>query len=174
MKTYCLFCISGQEKKVMEKLNALGCAPLAPLVMRWKPEAGGLNKTARRLLPGYVFFDTEQEPNWQDIRSCDAVLRVLQYDDGEREMRGADAEFVAWLKKYDGTIEVTHVIQVGTKLEFVDGPLKELEGKVLKVNKSRKQVQIALGDEKSIMRTIWCSIEYIEENADTDKLTQKR
>ncbi len=154
----------------MDKLKTLGYAPLAPLVMRWKPSAGGMGKTARRLLPGYVFFDAAAEPDWQSIRSHDSVLSILQYDDGERAMRGTDAEFVAWLKKYDGTIEVTHVIKVGTKLEFVDGPLKEMEGRILKVNKNRKQVQLGLGDEKSLMRTIWCSIEYIEQNVDTDKL----
>lgn len=167
-KTYCLFCASGQERKVMEQLKALGYLPLAPLVMRWKPEAGSLKKSACRLLPGYVFFDTDAEPDWHDIRSHASVLRVLQYEDGERAMRDPDLGFVAWLKKYGGTIETTRVMQAGTKLEFIDGPLRDMAGKIIKVNKNRKQVQVALGDENSMMRTIWCSIEYIEENTDTD------
>lgn len=173
LKTYCLFCISGQESKVMKKLKVLGYSPLAPMVMHWKPEAGSLKKAARRLLPGYVFFDVDTEPDWQSIRTHESVLKILQYEDCERAMRDSDLEFVAWLKKYDGTIEMTRVIQVGTKLEFIDGPLKDMAGSIIKVNKSRKQVQVALGGEKSIMRTIWCSIEYIEENADADRLRRK-
>lgn len=157
----------------MAKLKQLGYFALAPLVMKWQPRAGGLRKSACRLLPGYVFFDSEVEPDWQSIHSCDAVLRILQYDDGERAMRDLDADFVAWLKKYNGTIEISHVMQAGTKLNFIDGPLKDIEGKIVKVNKNRKQVQVALGGEKSIIRTVWCSIEYIEENTDTDKLRQK-
>ena len=47
-----------------------------------------------------------------------------------------------------------------------------MEAKVLKVNKSRKTVQIALGDEDAIFRNIWCSIEYVEGNADIDALHQ--
>ena len=171
--TYCLFCISGQESKVMAMLKSHGYIPLAPLVMHWKPEAGRLKKSARRLLPGYVFFEADADPDWQSIRADEAVLRILQYDDGERAMRDSDAAFVAWLKKYDGTIEISQAVRVGTKLEFIGGPLKDMEGKIVKVNKGRRQVQIALGDEQSMMRTIWCSIEYIEEYTDTDTLRQK-
>ena len=172
IQTYCLFCKSGQENRVIEKLKSDGYAPFAPLVVRWKPLNGKIRQTRSRLLPGYVFFDAEALPNWQNIYAIEPVLRILQYDDGERILRGSDAEFVAWLKKYDGTIQLSHVIQVGTKLEFIDGPLKEMEGKIIKVNKSRKQVQVAIGNDKSMMHTIWCSIDYIEANTDTDILSR--
>lgn len=172
LRTYCLFCSAGQEAKVMDKLKRDGCAPLAPQVVRWKPGRGGVKKSACRLLPGYVFFDTDKEPDWLDIRAMPAVLRPLQYDDGERALRGEDLAFVAWLKRYGGVIEATRVVQVGSKIEFVDGPLKELAGKVVKVNKSRRQVQVALGGD-SLMRTIWCSIEYIKANAETEDVPHK-
>ena len=47
-----------------------------------------------------------------------------------------------------------------------------MKAKVLKVNKSRKTVQIALGEGDAIFRNIWCTIEYIEGNADLDVLHQ--
>ena len=74
----------------------------------------------------------------------------------------------AWLKKYDGTIEISHVLQVDSKVEFLDGPLIRYGRHVTKVNKNRKQVQIVLGDEGTLLHSIWCSIEYVEANADAE------
>ncbi len=166
METYCLFCASGQESKLMEKLKRDGYKPLAPQMARWKPVKGKLRRVTCRLLPGYVFFDSETMPNWLGIYSFPSVLKILEYGDGARALRGSDLEFVAWLKRYDGMLEISRVVQAGSKLAFIDGPLKDMAGRVVKVNKNRKQVQVALGDEGSLMRTVWCSIEYVEENAD--------
>ncbi len=163
---YCLFCLSGHEQKVVFHLHAAGYAALAPQAVRWRPTAAGIRKVTCPMLPGYVFFESNGTPDWQGIQANESVLKVLQYDDGERALRGADAEFVTWLKKYRGIIDISHAIQAGTKLEFVDGPLKDMSAKIVKVNKNRKQVQIALGDEASILRTVWCSIEFIETNTD--------
>ena len=44
-----------------------------------------------------------------------------------------------------------------------------MAGHVTKVNKNRKQVQIVLGDEGTLLHSIWCSIEYVEANADTEQ-----
>ena len=164
--TYCLFCVSGLENKVVSWLKAAGYIPISPQVVRWKASAGIVCKSLCRLLPGYVFFDAEEVSDWSGIQAHKDVLRVLQYEDGERALRGSDAEFVLWLKKYDGIIEISHAIQVGTKLAFVDGPLRDMSGRVTKVNKNRKQVQVALGDETCMLRTIWCSMDFIKENVD--------
>lgn len=164
--TYCIFCISGHESKVVSRLCFEGHIPLTPQVVRWKQTESGLVKKACQLLPGYVFFDADTTPNWSSIRMCKDVLRILQYDDGERALRGSDLEFVAWLKHYQGIIEISQAIQVGTRLQFVDGPLKDMAAKVVKVNKNRRQVQITLGDESNMLHSIWCSIEFIETNTD--------
>ena len=141
----------------------------SPLAVRSRPEAGGLRKTKARLLPGYVFFDAEA-PDWELLRRWSAVLKVLRYEDGSAALRGEDLAFVEWLKRYDGMIDVSQVVKVGTKIAFVGGPLVGMEGRVLKVNKSRKSVQVALGGDDMLFRNIWCSIEYIESSADLDML----
>lgn len=164
--TYCIFCISGHENKVVSILSIAGYEPLAPQVVRWKQTKLGLTKKTCQLLPGYVFFDSDIIPEWSSITQHNSVLRILQYEDGERALRGSDLEFVAWLKHHQGIIEISQAIQVSTKLQFVDGPLKDMAAKVIKVNKNRKQVQIALGDESNIRHTIWCSIEFIEANSE--------
>lgn len=170
MESYCLFCKSGQEGTVIELLAHKGFAALSPLAVRNKPDAGGLRRTKARLLPGYVFFDAEEEPDWDSIRRFSGVLKILRYEDGACALRGDDLAFVRWLRHYEGLVDVSQVVRVGTKIAFVGGPLVGMEAKVIKVNKSRKTVQIAIGDGDVMFRNIWCSIEYIESNADFDKL----
>lgn len=153
----------------MNKLRARrGYNPLAPFVIRWEPSAQGIKRSACRLLPGYVFFETADIPDWSQLNSDEEVLRILQYEDGQYALRGSDLAFVAWLKKYDGTIEISHVLQVGSKVEFLDEPLIRYGRHVTKVNKNRKQVQFVLGDEGTLLHSIWCSIEYVEANADAE------
>ena len=172
MESYCLFCKSGQEGFVIGLLTRIGYEAFSPLAVRNKPEAGGLKRTKARLLPGYVFFDAEEEPDWETIRRCSGVLKVLRYEDGSSALRGDDLSFVKWLRQYEGLVDVSQVIKVGTKIAFVGGPLVGMEAKVLKVNKSRKTVQIALGDGEALFRNIWCSIEYVESFTDIDMLHQ--
>ena len=172
MESYCLFCKSGEEGLVIDLLNLRGLAAFSPLAVRSKPSERGLVRTKARLLPGYVFFDAEEEPDWETIRRFSGVLKVLHYEDGTRALRHEDLAFVNWLKRYEGMVDVSQVVKVGTRIAFVNGPLVGMEAQVLKVNKSRRQVQIALGSDESFFRNIWCSIEYIESNVDFDKASQ--
>ena len=172
--SYCLFCKGGEESRVMEMLRQRGAVPLSPLVV--KPQQGKkeLKRAQARLLPGYVFFDYPGVPDWTEILRFSSVLKVLQYEDGVRALRHEDLAFVQWLKKYEGLIDVSQVVKVGTKIAFVSGPLMGMEGKVLKVNRSRRQVQVSVGGaEGALFHTIWCAIEYIEDNMDLELLHQQ-
>lgn len=168
--TYCLFCRSGQEGKVMERLEKNGIASFAPQVDRWKSEKSGTVKRLCRLLPGYVFLETESEPDWQEILSIPFVLRILRYADGQAALRGEDMAFIHWLKSFNGVIEVSLVLQEGTKIRFIAGPLKDMAGRIVKVNKKRRVVAVQFGDGNSLLQTIWCSIDYVQGSADTEKI----
>ena len=163
MPWYCLFCKGGQEQNVMRMLEERGGRPLAPLAVHVRPGAKGKEKVRQRLLPGYVFFEREEAPDWMDIIRHSAVLKILHYQDETPELRGSDLDFVRWLKVHEGLIDVSEVVKVGSKIAFVSGPLVGMEGQVLKVNKGRRQVQVAVGGEGNLFHAIWCSIEYIQE-----------
>lgn len=114
------------------------------------------------LLPRYVFFDAPDghEPNWYRIKSQSSVQRVLRYDDGECALHGEDLEFVRWMKGVNGLLEVSQVVQVGTRIRVIGGPLKQYEGKIVEVKKRRGQVAIEIS-ECGHFGKIWCPIEYI-------------
>ncbi len=171
MAWYCLFCKGGQEQSVMQMLRQRGALPLSPLVVRPRPGQKGLERAQARLLPGYVFFEQEGPVDWPGLLRFSAVLRVLHYQDEDPVLRGADLAFVEWLQRYEGLIDVSEVMKVGTKIAFVSGPLVGMEAKVLQVNKSRKAVQIAVGDQDSLLQAVWCSIEYVQEHVDLEQMT---
>ena len=160
---YCVFCRTGFEAGIESRLKRRGYATLVPKIKKFKPSGGKLVEKELCLLPGYVFFETDEPA--LDVRSINTLqnaIKLLQYDDGEYRLRGADLDFVEWIRRHAGTIEPTKVIKEGTKIRFVEGPLCELNGRVLKVNKSRRQVQIELNNADGLLCTIWCAIEYVE------------
>lgn len=89
-------------------------------------------------MPGYVFFDADTEPMWNRILKDSAVLKLLSYGDGEYALRGTDLEFIDWIKKNNGIIEMSSAVKVGSMIEFVAGPLKDMNGKIIKINRSRQ------------------------------------
>ena len=168
MAWYCLFCKAGQEQNVIRMLEERGARALAPLAVHVRPGEKGMERVRRRLLPGYVFFERADAPDWADIARHSAVLKVLHYQDESPELKGADLEFVRWLQVNEGLIDVSEAVKVGTKIAFVSGPLVGMEGQVMKVNKGRRQVQIAVGGEGNMIRAVWCAIEYVRERKDED------
>ena len=172
MPWYCLFCKAGQEQNVIRMLEERGARPLAPLAVHMRPGQKGMERVRQRLLPGYVFFEQADAPDWPGIVRHSAVLRVLHYQDETPELRDADLAFVRWLKVHEGLIDVSEVVKVGTRIAFVSGPLVGMEGQVLKVNKGRRQVQIRVGDEGNLFRAIWCSIEYVQEKKEGESAAQ--
>ena len=144
-----------------------GFPAIAPTVMHWTGGAAQPKKTARRLMPGYVFFDADTEPTWDWILKDSAVLKLLSYGDGEYALRGTDLEFIDWIKKNNGIIEMSSAVKVGSMIEFVSGPLKDMNGKIIKINRSRRQVQVSFGSENGIISKVWCSMEFVCSNADS-------
>ena len=97
--TYCLFCRSGQEGHVIQRLSDMGYATLAPRVKHWKGGQGnGASGERRLLLPGYVFFERDPssglpegaDPDWNSIRRISGVIRILEYQNGQRALRDSD------------------------------------------------------------------------------------
>lgn len=146
-------------------MECAGYEAIAPLAERWTKVGDAVRKKTGSLIGGYVFLGAQAEPDWIAIAKDRDVLRVLQYDGGERALRGEDLAFVEWLQHYEGLIEISRVIREGTKIRFVGGPLADFDGQVLRVNKNRRQVLLSIGSGEGLLRKMWCSIEYIEEAA---------
>lgn len=115
------------------------------------------------MLPRYVFFDANAgaEPDWYQIMAIPYVQKILEYGDGVRALRESDLEFIAWMKGMSGLLDVSQVLQVGTRIRVIGGPLKHYEGKIVEVKKHRGMVAIRIGEDTHFAK-IWCPVEYVD------------
>lgn len=166
--TYCLFCVAGKEESLVDRLEKLNYTAFIPMVRGWKASSSGVQKKISKLMPGYVFFDAQfmTDEDWYTLKRLPQVIRPLRYGNGQYALKDGDKAFIAWVKSYDDVIEVSEAVQVGTKLHFLHGPLKDRSGDIIKINKKRKSVLVSFGDQETLLGAVWCSYDYAESNID--------
>jgi hypothetical protein len=113
-----------------------------------------LVKELRSIVPGYVFFEHNK------INESEYIFYPLHYSNNEKVLRGNDLNFVKWLKGNNGIVKISKVKQVGKKIQIIEGPIKGLEDKIIKINKRQKCIGIRMEGE-GIRNTIWLSYEYV-------------
>jgi transcriptional antiterminator NusG len=156
--TYCIFCKTGYEKEVEETLKNSGCTVIPSMIERNIVKNGDVIKTLRPLFPGYVFFEHTAEPFWRELRKEKNILYPLEYSENVKALRNGDLEFVQWLKNKKGIVKLSRAVEEGNWIKIIEGPLKEYEGKIQKINRRRKCMAVEIGTEK-IMNRIWLSYE---------------
>lgn len=159
---YCLYCVAGRECKAIQALILLGYDAFIPLQIKRIYNNGGVITREKPLILGYVFIEEEYsiEPKWTEIMRIPYVLKILEYSDGERALRGDDLVFMSWLKQINNKLDISNVVQVGSKIRVIDGPLKDYEGQIAVVKKHRKQVAIRVNMmDQDIL--VWCPIVYV-------------
>jgi transcriptional antiterminator NusG len=94
------------------------------------------------------------------LSRIEQLNRILRYDDNCIELQGDDLAFAEWVLKYDGKIGVSKVMTVGDRIKVYEGPLKDYEGVIKKVNKQRRSalVEVSVG---SSTKNIWLAFEWI-------------
>jgi transcriptional antiterminator NusG len=158
---FCVFCKTLRESKVETFLRDLGYNVISALVERKIIKNGKPVKILRAIIPGYVFFENSNEPNWKEISKSKHVYYPLSYENNEKRLKGNDLKFVKWLKKKNGIIKISKVMEIGTKIRIMEGPLKEMEGKIVKINKRQKCAGVRIEGE-GIKNIIWLSYENIK------------
>jgi transcriptional antiterminator NusG len=160
---YCLFCETGSEGEAERDLSGLGLRVVSARAERNEARAGRKMKIIRQLLPGYVFFQTEEDPDrfrWKSICASKHIYYPIGYADGTKRLRGGDLEFVRWLLRRDGIVGVSKAFVEGKKVRIIDGPLKEFEGKIVAVNKKRQYAKVEV-ESFGIIRNVWLPYEVV-------------
>jgi transcriptional antiterminator NusG len=158
---YCLFCATGKESVVETLLEKLGFHVISAAAERFICKKKKRIKVRRRIIPGYVFFASEETPDWGKIIGAKYVFYPLEYGDGTRALHGEDLNFIHWLLNRRCVIPISAAIKEGTKIRILEGPLKEYEGKILKINTRQRCAEIKINGEQ-IVNTIWLSFDIVE------------
>jgi transcription antitermination factor NusG len=158
---YCLFCETSRENRAEAFLKGLGYGVISASVERIVVKKGKAAREFRPIIPGYVFFENDYEPDWDAICGSKYIYYPLRYADNDKRLKGRDLSFVRWLKGNGGVINVLKVMEAGKKIKIIEGPAAGLGGEIVKVNRRQKCVGVKVeGD--GIRNIIWLSYECVE------------
>ena len=142
----CLFCITGKEKVVAEELECVcpGIRAIAARQEKHKSVKGRKMKTEAVFLPSYVFFEAPWSFQPVEAFPHDNIIRVLTVERGIWQLSGEDEHFARWLFSYNGLLEFSKAYREGSKVRIASGPLKDMEGRIQRIDKRGRSGQVVL------------------------------
>ena len=144
MKSYCLFCKTGSEKTVEQRINIIDSSikAIAPVRILSERYNGKWEIRERVMIPGYVFLYFEDELAVDTLKTLVRNYKILEYQAGERELRGSDYEYAMWIHKHDGRIGESQALFEGDTIKVVDGPLTDGVGTIVKLDRHKRRVWV--------------------------------
>ena len=158
----CIFCLTGKEASVAEKIK-LNFPDICALALRQKKRKTKTGRTTVEnvvLFPGYVFFKTDEDNFVFELTRIDGVLSVLSTPKGDWRLWGEDEKFAAWVFQNHGLIDFSKAYREGDRIHIISGPLKDYEGEVIKIDKRNRNGQVALCFSGKTMK-VWLGFEFI-------------
>ena len=160
----CVFCLTGAELLAAQRLETAWSAVVkarAVSVLKWRTDHGRKSLCPEVLYKRYVFFEAppEFEPTG---RLPDPCLKVLKNEDNDWQLTGHDAWFASWILKQDGRIGLSEARKVGDRIQIQSGPLKDVEGYIVKVDARGRSCQVKLTVNGRELRA-WLGFELIDD-----------
>ena len=171
----CAFCLSGNERSAARQIQDKGLGRvLIPQKVKPFRVNGRWIDTTELLMPGYLFVYSDLAYPCGELKKLDRVVRVLTYGEEERDgyLIGHDLDFAAWLDKENGLIGKLDAIQEGDFVRITDGALREMQGKVIGMNRRRHTVQVEL-TLFNAKRTAWLGYEVVEKQEERKPVEAK-
>ena len=150
MDYYVLQVYTGDEERYMELADPeiRGSArlmwPRRQLIIR---KRGVRKKVLAPLFPGYLFLETEDLTPMmiRALKRISGFVRVLESNQDPRPLSGRDLELVRHFLGFGEIVRESKVIfDENRRIEVVEGPLKGLEGRIVKVDKRKGRAKVRL------------------------------
>jgi len=146
LKYGCIFCKTGKESSVAESIESLDGIVRARAVKQTKryTRKGIVTLEDHIVIQGYVFFEANEEVTFQNLFTIEGFLSVLTDGDGDWCLRDDDLAYAKIVMKYDGIIGLSKVYKIGDDIQIVEGPLKDFEGQITKIDRRNRSGQVTL------------------------------
>jgi len=143
----CVFCVTGKERDAAQHIEqAYGhVRTMVARRLKLKTVQGRTHPEEEVLYPGYVFIKVPSRGEMPLTLQKDAnIISLLTTNEGEWRLYGNDARVVQWLFSYDGLIAYSQAYQEGDQVRIISGPLKDLAGQIVRLDKRHKGAQVAI------------------------------
>ncbi|MCF6334755.1 MAG: antiterminator LoaP [Spirochaetales bacterium] len=157
MKYYVLQVMTGEEKKFRDlaKVNFRLELPEVDVEnsLIWPRRKltirkNGINReTLAPIFPGYLFFMGEKlspEVYWL-LRRTPEFVRFLKSNQNIEPLEGSDKDLLMHFLNFGEIVEKSKVwFDENKKIRVLSGPMKGLEGRIIKVDRRKKRAKISL------------------------------
>lgn len=145
-KWYALFVKTGQEERVKDRINFNLNSTIKTLVPKRKlrERRGGAWKTVvRKLFPGYVLLggDIDGE-NYGVIQATPGILKLLKTGSQPARIEPWEMDMLNRLTCSGDTIEYSDGLIADGKIVITNGPLLNMEGKILSIDRRKGRVKV--------------------------------
>ena len=164
MVAYCLQCQTQRCGIIAGILEYRGIhRAFSPKIVSMQRKEGRLVERTNDLLPGYVFFYTEEPlTNNEPLSGINGIVRCLG-GKGLRPLENADHEFAMNLYKKDGVLGKMTALKEGQTVHMVDPLFESYAGTIIQLDcrKKRAKVQFRFDGQD---RAVWvaCEVLYAE------------
>ena len=169
MSWYVLQVMTGEELDVRRRVESLGFKSLAPREEIFERRQGKNYKRLRILFSSYVFVHIDYDSNkYHRLRNLPGVLRFLG-SPGPQPVPDEEMKPILHFCSDGELIGITTALKDGDRVRIIDGPLKNFDGKIIKVDrrKGRARVMVTLFGKEHF---IDFGVEILEESQIQDNL----
>lgn len=171
----CVFCLTGKERLVATGIELFSKKARARAVLQTMRHTKDGVTTLQNdvVIPGYVFFEAPADVAIHELVPLDDLISVLSYSDGDWRLFGDDEDYAKFIFKYDGVLSLSKAHKVGERIVIIEGPLKDLEGQITRIDKRNRSGQVTLhfaGKEQKI----WLGFDIVKELPEHEACTATR
>ncbi len=160
---YCVYCKSGFEEYVANAIKIkLNVEVFFPCKQMKEKRKGEWQVKEKPITPGYIFIYSKKKLAFEKDMNITNLYKILQYEDKTKELIGQDYEYALLIYKHSGCLETSKIMTSGSEVRIIDGPLKNLNGKIIKLDKHKKKawIETVFFNE---LTTITLGVEFLEE-----------
>ena len=163
----CVFCVTGKEEIVANSIqkDCPGVHATAVRQVKRRTVSGSTTLVTQIAFPGYVFLEAEPRNEYVFRVPRQGVIKLLTTFDHAWQLYGSDERFARWVFSLNGLISLSKAYREGDRVKVVSGPLKDLEGSILRVDKRNQNGQISLMFNNRMVKT-WLGFEFVEKLAE--------
>jgi transcriptional antiterminator NusG len=147
-KWFVLFVLTGKEEKVKHILEQRFENRLRFVVPKRKlreRKNGTWKEVTRVLFPGYLFINgIVTSETYYEMKDVPDIIKLLKTGNEIAEIRPEEMQILGRLISYDEVIGFSQVLCENDKVRVTDGPLTELEGCIVSIDKRKGRAKIML------------------------------
>ena len=150
MDYYVLQVYTGEEQRYMqlaEEEMGGGARLIWPRRRLFIRKRGVRKRVLAPLFPGYIFLEVEDltPALIRALRRVGGFVRILEQTSDPTPLRGDDLELVRHFLGFGEIVKESKVtFTADSRIEVIEGPLKGLEGRIVKVDKRKGRAKVRL------------------------------